>query len=90
MQSKQRDSLQDSGVISFNLLPSPIRNITREVKDFKVKFDLLLDLVPEKPAVPGFVSGARTLYRKPSNSNVDRMRVINRSVFNQLMTNEGS
>ena len=88
MQSKQRDSLQHNGVILFNSLPAGVRNITGEVSDFKVVLDLLLDTVPDQPAVPGFVPGARTLFGKPSNSIIDWMRIIDTSSFNELLTND--
>ena len=88
MQSKQRDSLQRAGVILYNSLPAGVRNITGEVSDFMVIFDLLLETLPDQPAVPGFVPGARTLYGKPSNSIDDWMRIIDTSSFNQLLTSD--
>ena len=77
--SKQRDSLLHSGVILYNSLPASIRNITGDLLEFKYELDRLLEMIPDQPALPGYVPGAKDKNGKSSNSIIDWLKVIDTS-----------
>ena len=77
--SKQRDSLLHAGVILYNALPVCIRNITGDLLEFKYELDRLLEMIPDQPALPGYVPGAKDKDGKSSNSIIDWLKVIDTS-----------
>ena len=77
--SKQRDSLLHAGVILYNALPIAIRNITGDLLNFKNELDRLLNMIPDQPALPRYVLGAKDKDGKSSNSIIDWLKVIDTS-----------
>ena len=74
--TKQRNTLLHNGVLIYNSLPTSIRSITEDLNNFKYELDRYLALLPDQPAVPGAVPGARDLYGDPSNCIIDWGRMI--------------
>ena len=75
-----RDVLRDTtGVILYNALPVCIRNITGDLLEFKYELDRLLEMIPDQPALPGYVPGAKDKDGKSSNSIIDWLKVIDTS-----------
>ena len=61
----------------FNSLPQHIRDIPEDLPTFKKELDCFLKLVPDQPAIPGFVPGSRDHWGRPSNSIIDWIRTEN-------------
>ena len=74
--TKQRNTLLHNGVLIYNSLPTSIWSIMDDLNNFKYELDRYLALLPDQPAVPGAVPGARDLYGDPSNCIIDWGRMI--------------
>lgn len=76
IKSKQRDSILYNGVHIYNCLPPYVRNINDDICEFKQKLDNFLSMIPDQPAIPGFIPEAKDLFGNSSNSILDWTRFL--------------